>query len=254
MENDKLKGRRNFVKFAALGSLFTMTGPAVLATITGKEGQGKIKLEKDNVVLFQGDSITDFSRDRGNTEPNNAAALGNGYAYLAAAALLQSHADKNLKIYNRGVSGNKVVDLANRWQADCLEIKPDVLSIFIGVNDYWHTILNNYKGTIKTYTDDFKKLLDHTKQTLPNVKLIIGEPFGVTGIKSVTAGWYPAFDEYRQNAKAIATAYGAVFIPCQQIFDAAQKEAPGVYWTYDGVHPTIAGCELMASAWLKAIQ
>lgn len=251
---EKKNSRRNFVKLTALSSLLTIGNPANLLAATANESSDKIKLEKGSVILFQGDSITDSGRDKDNKHPNDAAALGVGYAYLASAALLQAHADKDLQIFNRGISGNKVVDLANRWQADCLDIKPTILSIYIGVNDYWHTLLNGYKGTIKTYTDDFKKLLDQTKQALPDVKLIIGEPFGVIGIKAVTAGWYPAFDEYRQNAKAIAATYGATFIPNQQIFDQAQKEAPGVYWTADGVHPTIAGSQLMANAWLKAIK
>jgi len=247
--------RRNFVKLSTLGSLLTISNPAsLLAATTKNENLGKIKLEKDYIVLFQGDSITDFGRDKKNKDANNTAALGTGYAYLAAAELLQVHANKNLKIYNRGISGNKVYDLANRWQTDCLDIKPNVLSIFIGVNDYWHTLSNGYKGTIKTYTDDFKKLLDQTKQSLPNVQLIIGEPFGVLGVKHVNASWYPAFDEYKHSAKEIANTYGATFIPCQQIFDAAEKEAPGSYWTDDGVHPTIAGSQLMANAWLKVIK
>lgn len=254
MNNEK-NNRRNFVKLSALGSLLTITNPASLFAATNEnEKMGKIKLEKDYVILFQGDSITDFGRDRKVTTPNNSGALGTGYPFLAAAELLKVHANKNLKIYNRGISGNKVYDLANRWQTDCLDLKPDVLSIFIGVNDYWHTLSNGYKGTIKTYRDDFKKLLDQTKQNLPNVQLIIGEPFGVLGVKAVDTSWYPAFDEYKHSAKEIANTYGATFIPCQQIFDAAQKEAPGIYWTADGVHPTIAGSELMAAAWLKAIK
>ena len=252
--NKEKNSRRNFVKLTALGSILSMGNPATLLAGTTAESKSKISLEKGSIILFQGDSITDFGRDRSIKEANNSAALGTGYPFLAAAQLLKTHADKNLQFFNRGVSGNKVFELANRWQEDCLDIKPDILSIYIGVNDYWHTLSLNYKGTVKTYTDDFKKLLDQTKQALPNVKLIIGEPFGVTGIKAVTPDWYPAFDEYKQNAKAIAASYGATFIANQQVFDAAQKDAPGVYWTADGVHPTIAGSELMAAAWLKAIK
>ena len=247
--------RRGFVKTVALGSLVTIANPiSIFSSIENEAPNDKIKLSKNDVVVFQGDSITDAGRDKKNGQANNPTALGHGYAFLAAAELLKNHADENLQIYNKGVSGNKVVDLADRWQTDCLDLKPDVLSIFIGVNDYWHTLTLNYKGTIKIYTDDFRQLIDRTKQALPNVKLIVGEPFGLMGIKHVTTAWYPAFEEYRQNAKAIAQDYGAYFVPCQQIFDAALKTAPGIYWTEDGVHPTIAGNQLIAKAWLNAIK
>lgn len=246
--------RRNFVKLAALAGVATIGNPAAVFAKTNNEVNGKVKLEKGSIILFQGDSITDAGRDYNNKQPNNTGGMGSGYAYLAAAQLLLAHANKNLTIYNRGIAGNKVYSLLDRWQADCLDIKPDILSIYIGVNDYWATVSFGYKATSKTYKDDYKKLLDQTKQKLPNVKLIIGEPFGVLGVEHVVASWYPAFNEFREAAKDLAATYGATFIPNQQIFDTAQKKAPGIYWTEDGVHPTIAGSQLMANAWLKAIK
>lgn len=173
---------------------------------------------------------------------------------MAASGLLLQHADKNLKIYNRGISGNKVFQLSDRWDADCLALKPDVLSILIGVNDFWHTLSGNYKGTSKVYRDDFDKLLDRTKQQLPDVQLIIGEPFAVNHIKAVDDKWYPTFNEYRAAARDMADKYKAVFIPYQAIFDKAQQSAPGVYWTGDGVHPSVAGAQLMAEAWRQTIK
>jgi lysophospholipase L1-like esterase len=167
---------------------------------------------------------------------------------------LFKYADKNLKIYNKGISGNKVYQLTERWDADCLDIKPNLLSILIGVNDFWHTLTGGYKGTVETYTTDFKKLLDRTKQALPDVKLIIGEPFAVKGVKAVDDKWYPAFDAYRTSAKEIASQYDAVWIPYQSIFDKAIETAPGSYWTIDGVHPSVAGAQLMAHAWLETVK
>ena len=160
------------------------------------------------------------------------------------------YAGKNLKVY----SGNKVYDLAERWDKDCLDIKPNVLSILIGVNDFGNFIIGKYNGTIETYCNDYTKLLDRTKQELPDVKLIIGEPYAVTGIKAVDEKWFPGFNEYRAEAKEIAELFDAVFIPYHAIYDNAQKEAPGVYWTYDGVHPTLAGISLMAHAWIGAVK
>jgi lysophospholipase L1-like esterase len=180
--------------------------------------------------------------------------MGSGYAMIAASGLLFQYADKNLKIYNRGISGNKVYQLADRWEKDCLDIKPNVLSILIGVNDFWHKLLGRYNGTIQTYREDYKALLDRTKQKLPDVKLIIGEPYAVTGVKAVDEKWFPDFNEYRAAAKEIAESFDAVFIPYQSVFDKAQKIAPGSYWTIDGVHPSLAGAHLMAHAWMEAVK
>ena len=247
--------RRNFLRNTSLASASLLSIPQIVsAGFSESPPAKKIGLNKDDVILFQGDSITDAGRKKDDPAANNASILGSGYAMLAASTLLYKYADKNLTVYNRGISGNKVYQLADRWQKDCLDLKPAVLSILIGVNDFWHTLNGNYKGTIKTYRDDFTALLNRTKQTLPDVKLIIGEPFAVPGIKAVDDKWYPAFNDYRAAAKEMAASFDAVFIPYQSIFDKAQKSAPGVYWTGDGVHPTLAGAHLMAEAWLNAVK
>lgn len=246
--------RRSFLKKAALGGFLTIGIPEIVTEAFAAEKAKKVTLKQDAVILFQGDSITDAGRKKDNMDYNSPSALGSGYAFLATGELLLQHPGKNLRVYNKGISGNKVYQLAERWDADALNLKPDVLSILIGVNDFWHKLNGNYAGTIQTYRDDYKKLLDRTKQQLPDVKLIIGEPFAVTGIKAVDEKWYPAFNEYRQAAREIADAYGAVFIPYQSVFDKAQKLAPGVYWTYDGVHPSLAGARLMAQAWLETVK
>lgn len=246
--------RRNFLKKAAIGGLATLVMPQVVLASASAEKAGKITLAKDDVILFQGDSITDAGRKRDAVGFNSGAALGTGYAFLAASALLNKYADKQLKIYNRGISGNKVFQLAERWDKDCLDLKPNVLSILVGVNDYWHKHTGNYDGTVKVYQEDLKKLLDRTRQKLPDVKLIIAEPFAVKGVKAVDEQWYPEFNEYRVAAQQIAKEFNAVWIPYQKVFDNAQKTAAGSYWTGDGVHPSVAGAQLMASAWLDAIK
>ena len=246
--------RRNFLRNVSLGSVAAISIPNIVSAAVSAEKTKKVTLKKEGVVLFQGDSITDAGRKRDNDQPKTGAALGGGYALMAAADLLLKNADKNLKIYNKGISGNKVFQLADRWDIECLAIKPDVLSILVGVNDFWHTLNGNYKGTIQTYKQDYDKLLARTKQQLPDVQLIIGEPFAVAGVKAVDEKWYPAFDEYRAAARALADKYQAGFIPYQAVFDKAIKSAPGAYWTGDGVHPSVAGAQLMAEAWLQCVK
>jgi lysophospholipase L1-like esterase len=246
--------RRSFLRNVSLGSLAAISLPGIVSAATAGEKKPKIQLKKDFTILFQGDSITDVGRKRDVTTPNNGAALGGGYAFMAASELLWQHPDKNLSIYNKGISGNKVFQLAERWDADCLDLKPNVLSILIGVNDFWHTLNGNYNGTSKVYHDDYDKLLDRTKQKLPDVQFIIGEPFAVKGVKAVDDRWYPTFNEYRAAAKELADKYKAIFIPYQAIFDKAIQSAPAAYWTGDGVHPSVAGARLMAQAWLDCVK
>lgn len=247
------KERRNFIKTVSVGGLISLVNPAVLSAAPN-EKKAKISLSENDVILFQGDSITDAGRSRDINEFNNGAALGRGYAFLAACELLNKYANKNLKIYNKGISGNKVYQLAERWDEDCLALKPTVLSILIGVNDYWHKHNGKYNGTTKIYQDDFRKLLERTREKLPDVKLIIAEPFAVNKVKAVDDTWYPEFNEYRVAAQEIAKEFNAAWVPFQKVFDEAGKRAPGQHWTGDGVHPSLAGAQLMANAWLEVFK
>ncbi|NLJ43325.1 MAG: SGNH/GDSL hydrolase family protein [Bacteroidales bacterium] len=249
-----MNSRRSFIKKAAISTVAAIAIPEILSAAMAKEKIKEIKLLKDQVILFQGDSITDSGRNKEDSGFNSSRNLGSGYPLLAGAALLNKYAELNLKIYNKGISGNKVFQLAERWDKDCLELKPDVLSILIGVNDIWHKLNGNYDGTVEIYRRDYIALLERTLKALPNVKLIICEPFAVKGVKAVDDKWYPEFYDYQKAAKDIANQFGAVFIPYQKIYDEAQKKAPGAYWTGDGVHPTLAGAQLMAKAWMKAIK
>jgi lysophospholipase L1-like esterase len=94
--------------------------------------------------------------------------------------------------------------------------------------------------------------LKRTKDALPDVKLVICEPF-VLKVGAVDDAWFPEFDGYRAAAKRVAEEAGAVFVPFQSMFDAAAKIAPPAHWAADGVHPTTHGAALMAHAWLKVI-
>jgi lysophospholipase L1-like esterase len=253
MEN-RNKNRRSFIKKAAIGGLMAVSIPEILSAAMVAEASKKNTLMQNNIILFQGDSITDSGRNKEDNSYNNARVLGSGYPMLTGAALLEKHASLNLKIFNKGISGNKVYQLAERWDKDCLEIKPDVLSILIGVNDIWHKLNGQYNGTVEIYRNDYIALLERTKKALPEVKLIICEPFAVRGVKAVDDKWYPEFYDYQKAARDIATQFSATFISYQKIYDEAQKHAPGAYWTGDGVHPTLAGAQLMAQAWLAAIK
>ena len=206
---------------------------------------------KATVVLFQGDSITDAGRNRDSADPNAAGALGNGYPLLVASAVLAARPASGFQFYNRGISGNKVPDLQQRWTTDTVDLHPDVLSILIGVNDFWHKLDHGYNGTVQDYEQQYTALLDETRKGLPRVHLIVLEPFALrTG--AVDARWFPEFDQRRAAAARVAAHARATFVPLQSIFNQRARTAPPAYWAADGVHPTPAGHAVIAEHWRRA--
>ncbi|MGE4569520.1 MAG: SGNH/GDSL hydrolase family protein [Bacteroidales bacterium] len=247
--------RRRFLQTVALGGVAALSLPQLISAAMPPAAKKKIKLREGDVILFQGDSITDSGRNKQNNAPNNGNALGNGYPFLTASFLLNKYANLNLSIYNKGISGNKVHQLAERWDKDCLELKPTVMSIMIGVNDFWHTLNGSYKGTPEIYEKDYIALLERTRTALPNLQLICIEPYAVKAAGgAVNDQWYPVFNEYREAAARVAKAYADLFIPMQSIFDKVQPLASDKHWTGDGVHPSLAGASLLSETWLATLK
>ena len=212
-------------------------------------------VEKSTTILFQGDSITDAGRSRESYYANSVNGLGKGYVSQVSTELLGLYPEKNLRIYNRGVSGDKVHQLQNRWLEDCVQLKPDILSVMIGVNDYWHTLSYGYKAGPDVYRNDLIRLLNETKESFPSLKIIIAEPFYVPGGTAIDIDtWRDGFPIYQKISKDIAHEIKASFIPLQSIFDDALTKYPASYWCPDGVHPSLAGTYLMSEAWLMVLK
>jgi lysophospholipase L1-like esterase len=239
--------RRQLVQSSALVGLSVATLAKIVAPVLAVENK---PLAVGTRILFQGDSITDAGRDRKSDKPNNANGLGRGYPLFVAGELLRDHAVKKLEIFNRGISGNKVPDLAARWQTDCLDLQPAVVSILIGVNDIWHKLNGNYSGTVEDYATGYRKLIEDTQSKLPDTRVVICEPF-VLKCGAVNDKWFPEFEERRETAVKLATDLKLTFVPFQQMFNRAVENSPPEYWAADGVHPTVAGHALMASEWRK---
>ena len=235
--------RREFSHY--LGTLIAAS-PMINVISMGHDGH--------TTILFQGDSITDGGRDRGSYYANNTSGMGKGYVSQIATELLGAYPEKSLRIYNRGISGHKVHQLRDRWIDDCLNLKPDILSVMIGVNDYWHTMTHAYAAGPDVYKSDLLQLLETTKSHLPEIKMIIAEPFYVPGGTAIdNAVWTKGFPIYQSSCREVAEEMDAAFIPLQSIFDEALKKYPVEYWCPDGVHPSLAGSYLMSEAWLKVI-
>lgn len=255
--NQPLPNRRGFVAGTAAAALAGFSAFARPEMAFADEGVDtdtanvEPLIAENDIVLFQGDSITDAGRDRkAGGEPNSSQGFGKGYAWMAASQMLVDRPNGRLKMFNRGISGNKVFQLAERWQADCLDIKPNVLSILIGVNDFAHVFKHGYEGTLEKYESDYHALIERTKDALAEVKLIICEPFIVT-VGLVDETWVEPFAEYRAAARRVAEKAGARFVEFQTMFDRAVKLAPPKDWVPDGVHPSPLGAALMAHWWMK---
>ena len=117
-------------------------------------------------ILFQGDSITDANRSRSDDWNH---LMGHGYAYLIASRFWYDQPDKGLAFYNRGISGDKITDLAMRWKEDTLDLRPDILSILIGVNDVSYFMEGDERYSAGNYEKDYDALILRTKNELPEV-------------------------------------------------------------------------------------
>jgi lysophospholipase L1-like esterase len=198
-------------------------------------------------ILFQGDSITDGNRTR-NADLNHI--LGHGYQFIIACKYGAQLPERKLAFMNRGISGNRVSDLIGRWQADTIDLKPDILSILIGVNDL------NSRVSAELYEQQYDKLLADTVKALPNIKIVLCEPFGLpTGPKAANWETYRADLAARQTIVArLSRKYHTPVVHFQNMFENAVKRAPADYWIWDGVHPTFCGHQLMADEWNRTVQ
>lgn len=210
------------------------------------------------VILFQGDSITDCSRSR---EPD-AQNRGSGYATMVS-GVLGAQEPYSYTCYNRGISGNRVVDLYARIRSDMINLKPDYISILIGVNDVWHEVSQKNGVDAEKFELVYNLIIEELKRELPEAKIMILEPFVLPGRATsnspeIPNRWEIFSTEVKLRAQAaarVAEKHGAVFVPLQERFDKANADAPAPgYWLYDGVHPTAAGHELIKQEWLKAFE
>ena len=206
-------------------------------------------LHKNAVILFQGDSITDGGRWRAGSDFNHI--MGQDYAYILAAEIGYRSPERNLTFINRGVGGNRVPNLAVRWQKDTLEIRPNLLSILVGIND----ALSTTPETAEEFESIYDHLLAQTIAALPTVKIVLGEPF-VLPVGKHKETYSHDLAKVRKMQKAVewlGAKYHLPVIHYQQEFDEACKRAPADHWSWDGVHPTYAGHALMAMDWLRTV-
>ncbi len=207
-----------------------------------------MKLTAGQTILFQGDSITDAGRNR---EAAGFPSLGGGYPLHIAARLTAAFPEMNLCFINKGISGNRVKDLKSRWTEDCVQLRPDVVSILIGINDTWRAFDRGDPTSAEAYYEDYRHILLRVKNEL-GAAIVMLEPF-VLPVPEDRKAWRADLDPKIAAARELAREFKATYIPLDGLFAAASAQQPCAVWAADGVHPTQAGHALIANAWIKAM-
>ncbi len=197
-------------------------------------------------ILFLGDSITDADRSRDNDT------LGCGYPVMVAGDL--GFAEPGCHTFlNRGISGNRVVDLYARIKADVWNLEPDVMSILIGVNDVSHELGAHNGVDAQRFEKVYRMLLEDTKAACPDLKIILMEPFVLPGT-ATAEDWEYFHTEVAKRAEVtrnLAEEFHLPLVLLQERLNQACENAPAGCWLVDGVHPTAAGHRMLANAWLE---
>jgi len=251
--------RRTFLK----GSVITAGTAALCGSVQVKEsrtnpsGVGGYnyrlpKFKEGSRLVFQGDSITDMNWGRNESDRNHY--LGHSYVYLIAARLGVDMPGARLEFFNRGVGGNCISHLKKRWQKDAVDMKPDLLSVLIGVNDV-HGLLAGYD--IKEWEADYRSILDASRAANPDLRLVLLEPFVLASGRLKNDAefkkWRDKTDLLVSIVAKIAKDCNAVHVKTQSIFDAAAKAVSAEHWIWDGIHPLPQGHELIARNWLEEV-
>ena len=238
-----MKHRRNFLQ--------TVTLLGFGRLVSGVQGYNYAlpDFTKGSRLLFQGDSITDMKWGRNQKDRNHY--LGHSYVYLIAARLGVEMPEAQLDVYNRGISGNTVANLKARWEKDAIAMKPDLLSILVGVNDAGRGVQP------KDYESDYRYILDASRKANPNLRLVLLDPFVVRSGRLTDENAFKArrnaTDQYGVIVQQLAKDYDAVHVQTQEIFDAAAQAVSPEHWIWDGVHPLPQGHELIARNWLQEV-
>ena len=202
-------------------------------------------IKEGSLVLFQGDSITDAGRSR-----ENSAELGSGYPALVSAWYTAAFPRSCVRFINRGISGNRAADLRARWGEDCLALRPDWVSILIGINDTWRRFDSGDPTSVEKFAENYRVILTAAKEV--GAQIIMLEPF-LLPVPEDRRTWRVDLDPKIQVVRELAREFAAVYIPLDGIFAGASIHREPAFWLPDGVHPSPEGHALIAQAWLKGV-
>lgn len=211
---------------------------------------------KETTILFQGDSITDGLREKNKDRAwdlNHQ--MGHGYAFLVNARWGAQYPERRFAFINRGISGNRIADLYGRWQEDAVNLRPDVLSILVGINDVGFTMWEQSGSGPERFGRIYQLLLDEARAANPALLMVLMEPFvmPVGDRKDTYQDWLSLLRPLQEQTRLIAERNGAIFIPLQERFERLCQVREASYWVWDGIHPTVSGHQVIADAWMEAV-
>ena len=209
------------------------------------------KLKNGETLLFIGDSITDCGRRDAQHQP-----LGCGYVRMVADMLTIREPQKKITVVNRGIGGNNIGDLRSRWNDDVLEIKPDWLSIKIGINDLNQTLCKQQDFPPARYEEHFDFLLAETTRRLPDCRILLIDPFFMSRDKiqdSYRAKVLKAIPDYIAAVHRMKRKYKTRLVKTHDMFQAQLKHHKLGVFSTEPVHPNSAGHLLIAEAVYKAL-
>jgi acyl-CoA thioesterase-1 len=188
-------------------------------------------------LVFVGDSITDAGRDRGDVT-----SLGDGYVGLVARDL------PDAVVVNLGIGGDRAVDLEERWERDVVPAAPDVLTVYVGVNDTWR----RYDAADPTSAEAFEATYRRLLARVPgSPRLVLVEPF-LLPVRPAQEEWLADLDGKRDVVARLSAEAGATLVPLHSLLSRAAEEHGAASLAPDGVHPTPPASRIIADAWLTA--
>ena len=216
-------------------------------------------------VLFIGDSVTDGEWGGGSARPSSKRnhydgnhLLGHGFPEMCAARYMADFPERETRFYNRGISGNALPSVAERWDSDVLAVHPDVVSILVGINDacYWS---GDAEFDFDTWDSLYRSLIDRTLSADPDVKFLLCSPFvsdkSLSGEGKDYAARRPIVEKLAAIVKNIAHDYGFVYVDTFSLVDnlvQSDNSSDHRYWMWDGIHPTTACHQKIADLWISS--
>ncbi len=196
-------------------------------------------------LLFIGDSITEWQRD---FDPEG---LGFGYVRVIHDFLAARAPAAKPTVINRGIRSDRIPDLQARWQRDVLDLAPDIVSVFVGVNDLSYRLLLDDGGDLESFETGYREIVDRTRRALPKATLVLCEPAMLR--LPDRPGANQELARYADAVRRVAAACGPTrVVGLHGVFAQAGVLRPDVAWMLDEVHPSSAGHALIADAWLRA--
>ncbi|BCM90310.1 acetylxylan esterase [Abditibacteriota bacterium] len=206
-------------------------------------------LQQDDHIVFYGDSITDCGRNR-DALPGTEAGWGNGYVQIIAENLRVQKPDLRLQFTNKGVSGNRIYDLEERLERDVLSLRPELVSILIGINDVWREFDSQVPSPIEDFRASYRRILERIVGA--GCELVLLDPF-LLHTKPEFGAWRPVLDPKIEVVRELAQEFATLHIPLDDIFTRASQKREPALWAGDGVHPSLEGHALIAQSWLQAV-